>query len=364
MRKILHGYIFRETAQTWLAVTGVLLSILLTDQIARVLDDAAMSKVPEDEIIAVIGFSSIQYLTILIPVGILLAVMLSLARMYRDSEISAMMSCGIGNKFLYRPIMFFSMILVVFSAWLSIEAGPNAQRKIQLITDKAQQKADLAVLEPGRFISFGMENFTLYAEKIGDQGQLLNVFLQRREANKVTVVVSEEATQRNDEMNSSKVLTFKNGTRYEGKPGSREFRVMKFREHGIPFAANESSSSAAPIEAMTVKELLELADLKATAELQWRVSTPLTLLILTLIAVPLSRSNPREGRYNNLVAAILLYIIYINLLGVARVWLEQGITASWVGLWWVHAFFLLFAISMLMSQNRILYRMFSKRIAN
>ena len=361
MGKTLHGYIFRETALTWLAVTGVLLLILLTDQFARVLDDAAVAKVPKDAIFAVMGLSSIQYLTILIPLGVLLAVMLALARMYRDSEMAAMMSCGIGNMALYRPIMMLSLGLAALAGWLALQAGPYAQREIQSIADQAKQEADFAVLEPGRFISFGREQVTLYAEKVSEDGRLSNVFVQRKQGKRVTVIVAEQAAQRNDPESAEKVLTFQNGRRYEGEPGSKQFRVMQFAEHGIPFAVSESESSDTPIESMTVAELLDFDDIAAVAELQWRISVPITLLVLTLVAVPLSRSRPRQGRYNNLFAAILLYISYANLLGAAKVWLEQGHFPAWLGLWWVHAVFVLVAIFMLLRQNRVFSRLLHKR---
>jgi lipopolysaccharide export system permease protein len=358
MGKTLHGYIFRETAQTWFAVTGVLLLILLMDQFARVLDDAAVAKVPKEAILAVMGLSSIQYLTILIPLGVLLAIMLALARMYRDSEMAAMMGCGIGNISLYRPIMVLSLGLAVVSGWLALQAAPFAQREMQVIAEQARQEADLAILEPGRFTSFGREQVTLYAEEVSESGQLKNVFVQSRLGHKVTVIVAEEAEQRNDPETARKVLTFKNGRRYEGEPGTKEFRIMRFSEHGIPFAASESSASETSLESLTVTELLAMPGVAAIAELQWRLSVPITLLVLTLIAVPLSRSRPRQGRYNNLVAAILLYIIYANLLGAAKVWLEQGAVPQWLGLWWVHGGFLLLAVIMLMQQNRVFSRIF------
>ena len=172
MGAILNRYIFRETALTWLAVTGVLLLILLTDQFARVLDDAAGAQLPRDSILAVMGLSSIQYLTILIPVGIFVAIMLSFARMYRDSEMAAMMACGIGNVSLYRPIFLLALLLAAVVGWLALEAAPSAQRKVQLIADEARQSADLAMLEAGRFISFGSEQAILYAESVNEDGSL------------------------------------------------------------------------------------------------------------------------------------------------------------------------------------------------
>ena len=112
MGSILNRYVFRETAQMWAAVTGVLLLVLLTDQFARVLDDAAGAELPKDAIFAVMALSSIQYLTLLIPIGIFLAVVMALSRMYRDSEMAALMACGVSSTGMYRPIMM--LVVVVY----------------------------------------------------------------------------------------------------------------------------------------------------------------------------------------------------------------------------------------------------------
>lgn len=357
MGPILNRYIFKETAVTWFAVTGVLLVILLTNQFAKVLDDAAGAELPKNAIFAVMGLSSIQYLTILIPVGIFLAIMLALARMYRDSEMAAMMACGIGNVSLYRPIALLSLLLAAVVAWLSLDVGPSAQRQVQAIADEAKKTADLAMLQPGRFLSFGREQAILYAEKVGKDGTLSNVFVQRRRGDKVIVVVAEKAGQRNDEELGRKVLTFNNGERYEGVPGSPEFQIMKFAEHGIPFALRESRPGEMKHEAMSLAQLFAELDAMAVAEVQWRMSVPITLLVLTLIAVPLSKSPPRQGRYNNLIVGILLYVMYANLLAASKVWLEQQKIPGWVGLWWVHLLFIAFAAVLLMRQNNMFRRL-------
>lgn len=356
MGPILNRYVFRETAQTWLAVTGVLLLVLLTDQFARVLDDAAGAELPKNAIFAVMGLSSIQYLTILIPVAIFLSIVLALARMYKDSEMAALMACGIGNTAFYRPVMLLALLLAAIVGWLSMQAGPSAQRQVMQIFEEAKRSADLAMLEPGRFISLGEQKAIVYAERVSEDGNLSNVFVQLRAADEVTVIVAERAGQRSDPETGLRVLTFYNGERYEGVPGSSEFKMMRFAEHGIPFAASASGPGEVGPEAQTLAELLGAGTPAALAELQWRASTPLTLLILCLIAVPLSRSQPRQGRYANLAVAVLIYITYANLLGAARVWLEKGEIHPWLGLWWVHGLFLLLGLGLLQFQNRYLQR--------
>ncbi len=345
----------------WLAVTGVLLLILLTDQFARVLDDAAGAELPKNAIFAVMGLSSIQYLTILIPVGIFLSINLALARMYRDSEMAALMACGIGHFSLYRPIFLLAVLLAATVSWLSLEAGPSAQREVKQIFDAARQSADLAMLEPGRFISFGKERVTIYAEEVGEDGALSNVFVQLRSGDKVTVVVAKEAGQHNDEESGTKVLTFRNGQRYEGVPGTQEFMIMSFVEHGIPFEVSRAREREVKPEAQSFYELMERFDPAAVAEMQWRLSAPISLLVLTLIAVPLSRTQPRQGRYSGLATAILIYVIYSNLLGASKVWLEQDSIPAWLGLWWVHLAFLGYGLFLLQHQNHFLQQLFGGR---
>jgi len=286
---------------------------------------------------------------------------LALARMYRDSEMAALMACGIGNYALYKPVLTLAALLAAGVGWLSMEAGPSAQREVKQIFDAARESADLAMLEPGRFISFGKQQVTIYAEEVGEDGTLTNVFVQLRDKDKVTVVVARQAGQRNDPESGTKILTFKDGKRYEGVPGSKEFLIMSFVEHGIPFEVSKSRARAVKPEAQSLGELLEVFDTLAIAELQWRISAPISLLVLALIAVPLSRTQPRQGRYSGIVSAILIYVIYTNLLGAAKVWLEKETIPAWVGLWWVHLLFFCYAMLLLLHQNRVLPRLLAAR---
>ncbi len=350
MSSILSRYILKETAQTWLAVTLVLLMVLLTNQFAQVLGDAAAAKLPKDAVLTVMGFSSITYLTILIPLGMFLSVMLAMARFYRDSEMAAMMASGVGPLALYRPLITFALVLAATVGYLSMDLVPRATERVQIISEKAKQQAELGLLEAGRFVSFGSDDAVMYAEKVSDSGRLTNVFVQRRRGETVEVILAEQAAQQNDDDAGVRILTFYNGRRYEGVPGSYEFRVIKFEEHGIPYAIPGVTPPELALESQSTQDLFAADDPAAAAELQWRISVPVTLLVLTVLAVPLSRSAPREGRYSRVTVGILVYVIYSNLLGAAKVWVEQGVVPQVIGMWWVHALFLLAAIGMLLHQ--------------
>jgi len=350
MSGILSRYILKETAQTWLAVTLVLLMVLLTNQFAQVLGDAAAAKLPKDAVLTVMGFSSITYLTILIPLGMFLSVMLAMARFYRDSEMAAIMASGVGPLALYRPLITFALVLAATVGYLSMDLVPRATERVQIISEKAKQQAELGLLEAGRFVSFGSDDAVMYAEKVSDSGRLTNVFVQRRLGETVEVILAEQAAQQNDDDAGVRILTFYNGRRYEGVPGSYEFRVIKFEEHGIPYAMPGVTPPELSLESQSTQDLFAADDPAAAAELQLRISVPVTLLVLTVLAVPLSRSAPREGRYSRVTVGILVYVIYSNLLGAAKVWVEQGVVPQVIGMWWVHALFLLAAIGMLLHQ--------------
>jgi len=347
MSSILSRYIFRETAQTWLVVTFVLLLILLTNQFAEVLGDAAASRLPKEAVFLVMGLTSLQYLTILIPVGLFLAIMLALGRLYRDSEMAAMMACGIGPGGLYRPLVLFALLLATFVGWLSLIISPGAIRQVQVIAEQARQSVDLRVLEAGRFISFGDDEAVMYAESVSADGVLANVFVQRRDGPRVEVIVAEEAWQSDSSEPNVKVLRFARGRRYEGEAGSPRFRIVTFREHGIPFTLPSAEPKEVRPEARPFMELIGSEDPVDQAELQWRISVPLAVLVLTVLAVPLSRTAPRQGRYGGLAAGVLIYIIYVDVLAAAKVWVEREQIPGLVGMWWVHIVFLLLGLILL-----------------
>ncbi len=354
MRRILDRYIFREIAATWLAVTGVLLLILLTNQFARVLGDVAKGKLPKDAAMSVIGLSAMQYLTVLVPIGLFLAVMMALGRLYRDSEMAAMTACRVGPMGVYRPLMWLAVPLAAAVAWLAIEVGPHALSEVDRIGAEARRQADLASIEPGRFTEVPSADAVVYGESVSAEGVMSKVFMQRRAPDgRVVVVVAERGEQVSLEDPDLRMLVLNNGRRYEGVPGTGQFRVVEFGEHGIPYRLPGVEPSDPRPRAMPTGDLLAANTREAIAELQWRLSVPLSTLLLCFLAVPLSKSQPREGRYGRLAIGLLLFIVYFNLLSAAKAWTESGRIAPELGLWWVHGGLFLVAAALLAMQNGV-----------
>jgi len=360
MFRILDRYIFREIAATWFAVTMVLLLILLTNQFARVLGDVAKGKLPRDAALDVIVLSAVQYLTILVPVGLFLAIMLALGRLYRDSEMAALMACRVGPGGIYRPLAGLLLPLTLLVAWLAIDMGPRALTSIERIGAEARREADLASIEPGRFTVFGPDQAVVYGERVTAAGVMENVFMQRHVGEgRIEVVVAERGEQADSDDPDIRYLVLYNGRRYEGEPGTTEFRVVEFGEHGIPYRLPSLDPPEPEPRAMDVASLLRLGEPEHLAELHWRIGVPLSTLLLGILAVPLSRSQPRAGRYGKIAVGLLVFIIYFNMLSAAKAWIEQGSVAPAVGLWWVHGGVLLIAAGMLFFQNSMHRRLFA-----
>jgi lipopolysaccharide export system permease protein len=358
MFRILDRYIFREIAQSWLAVTMVLLAILLTNQFARVLGDVAKDKLPKDAIFQIIGLTGLQYLTILVPIGLFLAIMLALGRLYRDSELPAMMACRVGPLDIYRPLSWLLIPLALAVGWLAMDVAPMALTEIERISVEARRQADLSSIEPGRFTSDNRAGSVVYAESVVADGTIENVFLQRRTENGVEVVIADRGEQVESDDPDTRFFVLHDGRRYEGVPGTADFRVMEFGEHGIPYRLPDAEDPELKPRAMRTVDLLSSTEPLELAELHWRIGIPFATFVLAILAVPLSRSQPRQGRYGRLAIGLLVFIIYFNLLSAGKAWLEQGVVPVSAGLWWVHATMLSVAFGMLGIQNGVHKRIF------
>ncbi len=336
MKWTVERYVLREVVQTWLAVTGVLVAILLANQLSRVLGQAADNQYGRHVVINLIALGAVMNLSVIVPVGLLLSVVLTLGRMYHDSEIAALQACGYGPRRLLMPLFAFAAVIAVGLAWLTFVQVPRADREVQLLRQAAIKEAQFGQLDAGRFRSFSGGDIVFYAEHVGADGVLHNVFVQRQIADRIEVALANSATYSRGAEDGSHLVTLFDGRRYEGIPGHADFRVIEFREHGIPIATPTTSGGTQDPDTKPTQELLGSFAPADIAQLQIRASAPIMAILLTLIAVPLSRLHPRQGRYARVGAAIVAYFLYSNLLSVAKAWLEKGDLPPLVGVWWVH----------------------------
>jgi len=357
----LDRYLLREAAVTFTAVTGVLLAILLSNQLARILGQAAQAELSGRIVLALVGLTTLQQLTILLPVGLFLGIVLALGRLYHESEMTAVGACGIGPRSIYRPVIWLAAGVAAVLALLSFFVVPAAGARAQQIRIEALRVAQFGALEPGRFRSFAGGDAVFYAERV-DRGQLYGVFVQRRTEDRLELAVAERAEQRGAGQMEQEFVLY-DGRRYEGVPGSPEWRVVEFREHGIPVRLPEYKAQKERYELKPTAALLDSGEAPARAELAWRGAVPVMAIVLMLLAVPLAKLRPRQGRFARIGLAILTYFLYSNLLAAVRVWMEKDSAAGQLGLWWVHLLPLALAAAMLWAEEHPGWRRRRERAA-
>lgn len=344
--KIVDRYVLREVGLAWFAVTGVLLAVLIANQLAQVLGQAAEHHYPREVIFVLLGLMSIQNGTYIIPVGLLLGIVLALGRLYHESEAAALRACGIGPAQLLRPVGILAAGVAVLLAVLALVGAPWSFGRADSIRADALKAAEFGMLEPGRFHTFARGSAVFYAESADADGTLRRVFLQRRIADRVEIVLADRAIHRVEEGGGLHVLVLSDGDRYEGTPGSPQLRRVHFAEHGIPVRVGATAAGPTRVETRPTLELLADPAPQAQAEFQRRASFPLMALLLALLAIPLAELRPRQGRYARIGVVILVYFVYANLLSAAQTWIEKGWVPPVVGLWWTHL--LVFALALVL----------------
>jgi lipopolysaccharide export system permease protein len=352
MIRIVDRYLIRETTLTWAAVTGVLMLILMSNRFALLLGDAATGKLPRDTVFTLLGLACVSYLIVVIPVALFLAVMLALGRLYRDSEMTTLMACGIGPQQIYRPLLALALILALVLAALSLQVAPWAVRTSNIIRSTAQHNAQMGSFESGSFKVDTDGKGVLYASNVGNDGRILDdVFVEApTQTGRLDVISADHGTRSITGEGGAGMLILHDGYRYDGVPGQGDFRIVKFAEHGLHIAPATPQTGIQGYDTLPTPSLLKQTDRAALSELEWRLSVPISALLLVLLAVPLARTSPRQGRYGRLLVAILAYVIYANLVGIARVWLQKDVVPAGIGIWWVQGVFLIATFVMLYQQ--------------
>lgn len=339
---IVNRYLAREAFASWLAVTLVLLAIISSHRFARFLGEAAAGTLPGSAVFELLAYGSVGFLTVLVPVGFFLGLLMAFGRLYRDSEMTALAACGVGPAQLYRPVFALGLAVAMLLSGLTLFGAPWAAGEAMEARLAAEKQAEIGVFESGRFKSAQSGNAVFYAERAdAESGTLHDLFLnQHGEEDEQAVVTAAAGEQQLDADTGRRLLVLYDGIRYDGAPGDADYRVVRFAEHGVEIAPSAPDVVTSSREGVPTATLLGSNDPRDIAELQWRISGPVLLLVLAFIAVPLARTRPREGRYGRIVIGVLVYVLYSNLLGVARLGLERGQLPPWLGLWWVHLLFI------------------------
>ena len=357
MLRILDRYLLREVIYGWLATTLILWFVLITNRLVRHLAKAAAGELPADVILTLLAVKTFWFLVYILPFSLALGVVMALGRMYRDNEMAVLSACGVGPARLYQPLLVMGLLLSVLLGWLALSVGPDVFAYGAAVEKRAKQTADVSLLVAGRFNSIRKGRLTFYAESLSKQQALMeNLFVHvQAEPGKgrpPQVMVAESAYRMSDPDTGDNYVVFVNGTRYEGTPGKANYRVMGFREQGVRIEIEDKARFKTHENMIPSAVLMDSDNTSHIAELQWRLSVPVTVLVLLLLSVPLGSVSPRQGKHSGMVVAVLVFLTYYNLLGTARSWVEQGIIPVQIGLWWVHLLAVLVAV-ILLNRHRL-----------
>lgn len=338
---VIDRYILREILSTLLVVLFVLLIVFLSNRLVRFLADASVGDLANEMVLTMLGMKTLGGLVIILPLGLFMAILLGLSRLYKDSEMVALTACGVSVRRIYRSVIALALAVAAVVAVISFYVAPWAEERSYRLRDAQDSQILLSGVGAGRFAEPAGAGGVMYFERASPDGSLMyGVFIQQHRGEGEVVLSAQRGRRWTDE-SGVQYLVLMDGYRYEGMPGDAAFRVIRFEQHAVRIEARDVAPAQRKQRARPTSELIGAEDAGAVAELQWRVSMPLSVLFLSLLAVPLSRTNPRQGKYSKLFVAVLIYLIYSNLLGVSNSWVAQGRLAPEAGMWWVHLALLL-----------------------
>jgi lipopolysaccharide export system permease protein len=339
--------LLRELVAVAAATFLVLLGISLTTQIVRLLGQAASGNITSESVAALLGFSVVNYLPVLLSLTLFIAVLLTLSRSYRDSEMVVWFSSGVSLTEWVRPVLAFAAPLVLMIAVLSLTLTPWAVSMSEELRRRLEGRDDVSAISPGVFRESRQSDRVYFVEEVaGQQDVVANVFVSSSQLQKQGVMVAARGFQETAE-NGDRFLVLMNGRRYEGEPGTAEYKIYQFERYSMRIESKEAKAARAPTtKSVSTLALIAEPEPANLAELSWRVGLPASALVLAVLAIPLSFVNPRAGRSMNLVLALLVYMVYSNLLSISQAWIAQSRISLATGLWGVHALMLVLLLVM------------------
>ncbi|MBS7328259.1 MAG: LPS export ABC transporter permease LptF [Oxalobacter sp.] len=306
----------RELYSTAAGVFLTLFTITITMMLIRILGQAAKGKIASDDVLALIGFTSLNYMPIILILTAFIAVLLVVTRSYRDSEMVVWFSSGLSLTRWIRPVLEFGAPIIVLVAVLGFSITPWAYRQSAEFRERFEKREDLARLSPGKFQESASGNRVFYIESIDDDGEdVKNVFIHSIREDRIGTVLAESGRIFNDS-NGDRFMLLRKGLRYEEALDHSFATFLKFGKYTSYVAEKDDfvyTLDETSTRSLTMKELLQRPTSKKRGELVWRIGLPFMCTLLMLLAIPLGFVNPRAGRSFNLIIAVLLYLAYSNM---------------------------------------------------
>ena len=349
---IINKSFINEVLRTALAVTFVIISIFLVLRVMGFLSQAAEGLIPVGGVLSLVLLKMVSYLDVMLPLMFYIAMIMVLNRWYSDQEMAVLASAGLGITHFLRPSAVLILVLGGVVAFFSFYLTPLSLAKGYALEQGYRQSSEVSGVVTGKFVEAKDGNGLYFVEEYNRRtGNYENVFVYRASFEREGVVVAKTAYRTEDEKTQDQFLVLVNGTRYEGNPGSPDYRVVDFEKYALRIEPKNRINTYLPIRARPNAELQGSEDPRMRSEWYWRIAKTFTLPILAIFALALSHIDSRRGRSTGMVLAFLVYLTYTNMLGYTVALIKKGDVQSGAPLWMVHAIYFTLAVYCLYRRN-------------
>ena len=321
----------------------------------RLLSDVSEGTTPIQALFPLLVGQSIYILSMLLPLGFFLGVVFAFGRLYKDHELVVLQACGFSYPALYSVVIKIMLPVFLLAAWFSIWLSADMLQRAKLIEDREKDVHQFHQLKVGQFNQSEDKSQVFYMQSMSPDRTEIRDLIITGQANgnaKNSIETAERGRHKVDEKTGDLFLEVGPGKRFEGNPGDADYRIIEFEKHGILLQKKPQQTSRLSAREKSFSQLRESESRDDRIQLLWRINIPITLLVLGLLAVPLSYIAPRQGRFGKIGLALVIFILYLNLLGFSRSWMLTGQMPLWLNFWWVHALFIGLTIILLMRRTR------------
>lgn len=363
MLGLLDRYLLREAAKVFLAIVLVLVLILASLMFLRTLEEVNLGGLGVDVVFRYLSLQIQRDVSSLLPPAFFLAILVTLARFARDSELIAMQACGVGSPRLYRTFLILAVPVALITGWIALDLKPRAAAGIQEIRlQQKEQAAQIAGLQSGRFYVEQRGEVVVYIGEIDRRKSLGDVFVLDRRGDRTRLVVSESGRHRIEDATGDHLVTLNKGHRFDGRAGSGAYLISDFEQYELRLAGEGPTQRASNKRAtIPTPDLMRSDDPADRVELEHRLAAPLSILTLVLLAIPLVDPSPRRRATGRVLLALLAYFSFFNLQRLAESWMATGVTPQWLGSLWYQFAILVFVHLLLLPETFWLKRL-SRRL--
>lgn len=350
--------LIREFANVSVAVFLALIAISVTVQLVRLLGRAAGGAIPSDAVVAFLGFFTLYALPLLLSITLFVAVLMTLVRSYRDSEMVIWLGSGQSLTAWLKPVCIYALPVVGIIALLALVVSPWAADKGLQYAAQIEERDDVSRVTPGVFGESKNRQRVFFVESVeNDENAVRNVFISSVQQGRQGLMISRSG-RLTTAQNGDRFIVLEDGRRYEGEPGTAGYRVTEFERYALRVQRKARETPEVTARNASTAELVNVFSDAFRGELMWRIGIPVSALLLVLSAIPLSFVNARAPRFVNLIFALLIWISYWNLMILVKARIAQDRLDFWVGVWVVHGFvFVLLLMMFVHRANPFLFRL-------